>query len=121
VPRGPAAARRSGARVPLPEPRLPRSTKASADDVTAFLAERRRYYTDTPANSTTPGSAMMSAQEPLSGAPVPSPHDVAARFTLGSVSARAPWWAAHWLTDGHDGEAGIGPLGCGGSLQNGDW
>ncbi|MGW2090324.1 hypothetical protein [Streptomyces sp. NPDC001880] len=47
----------------------------------------------------------MTAEEPISGIPVPSPRDVAAWFTLGSVSTRTPWWAAQWLADGHDGEA----------------
>ena len=48
---------------------------------------------------------MTIAEEPLSSTPVPSPHDVAARFVLGRVSARTPWWAAQWLASGHDGEA----------------
>lgn len=47
----------------------------------------------------------MIAEEPFSSAPVPSPHNVAARFVLGRVSVRTPWWAAQWLTDGHDSEA----------------
>lgn len=46
----------------------------------------------------------MTADEPP-GTPAPSPHDVAAHFVLGRVSARIPWWAAQWLAAGHDGEA----------------
>jgi hypothetical protein len=37
---------------------------------------------------------------------VPSPELVAAWFVLGqAVLERAPWWAAHWLAAGQDGEA----------------
>lgn len=62
--------------------------------------------TPTPsANSMTRRSTMMIAEEPFSSTPVPSPHDIAARFVLGQVSARTPWWAAQWLTDGRDSEA----------------
>lgn len=37
---------------------------------------------------------------------VPSPELVAALFVLGDAPLeRVPWWAAHWLVIGHDGEA----------------
>jgi hypothetical protein len=37
---------------------------------------------------------------------VPSPGAVAVWLVLGMLAVeRAPWWAAQWLADGHDGEA----------------
>ncbi|GGJ73202.1 hypothetical protein GCM10010121_099720 [Streptomyces brasiliensis] len=48
---------------------------------------------------------MMTTEKPTPTTPASAPRDVAAWFTLDSVSARTPWWAAQWLADGHDGEA----------------
>jgi hypothetical protein len=44
--------------------------------------------------------------EPPDQAPVPSPGAVAVWLVLGMLAVeRTPWWAAHWLAEGHDGEA----------------
>jgi hypothetical protein len=44
--------------------------------------------------------------EPEYQDPEPSPDAVAGWFVLGNLATeRVPWWAAHWLAEGHDGTA----------------
>jgi hypothetical protein len=48
---------------------------------------------------------MMTGQNREFVNPTPSPDVIAVWFVLGLAVERAPWWAAQWLAEGHDGTA----------------